>query len=199
MSLDSKIQSYIDEHEKFKDILHELRSIVKGEDFEETIKWGIPTYVYDKTNLVGIGAFKNHVGLWFFQGALLKDKAKILHNAQEGKTKAMRQIHFRKLDEINVSILKTYLQETIENQKNGLKVKFNKKTKHAIIPPELAFYLNNDNLMKDAFENLTPGRQKEYAEYIESAKKEQTKSDRLKKIAPLIKSGKGLNDKYKNQ
>ena len=199
MNLDIQIRSYIDEHEKFKDILNELRRIVKSEDFEETIKWGIPTYVHDKTNLVGIGAFKNHVGLWFFQGALLQDKAKILHNAQEGKTKAMRQIHFRELYEINESVLKAYLRETIENQKNGLKVKFSKPTKHVIIPPEIAFYLNQDSAMKNAFENLTPGRQKEYAEYIQSAKKEQTKSDRLKKITPLIKAGKGLNDKYKNQ
>ena len=199
MNLDIQIQSYIDENEKFKDILHELRRIVKGEDFEETIKWGIPTYVHDKANLVGIGAFKNHVGLWFFQGALLQDKAKILHNAQDGKTKAMRHIHFREFDEINESILKAYLQETIKNQRNGLKVKFNKPTKNVIIPQELAFYLNQDNKMKNAFENLTPGRQKEYAEYIQSAKKEQTKSDRMKKIAPLIKAGKGLNDKYKNQ
>ena len=51
--------------------------------------------------------------------------------------------------------------------------------------------------MKAVFEKLTPGKQKEYIEYINSAKKEETKKDRLEKITPLILEGKGLNDKYK--
>lgn len=198
MDLDHKIQAYIDEHKKFKDILVELRRIIKKEDFEETLKWGIPTYVYDQKNLVGIGAFKNHVGLWFFQGALLKDKAKILHNAQEGKTKAMRQIHFKRLDEIDETTLKTYLQETITNQNKGLTVKISKPIKQITIPSDMASFLNVENSMLDAFKSLTPGRQKEYIEYIQSAKREKTKSDRLRKITHLIKAGKGLNDKYKS-
>ena len=198
MNLGHKIQAYIDEHKKFKDILVELRRIVNNEAFEETLKWGIPTYIYDQKNLVGIGAFKNHVGLWFFQGALLKDKAGILHNAQEGKTKAMRQIHFKRLDEIDETTLKTYLQETIENQNKGFTVKISKPIKQITIPTDMASFLSSDNSMLQAFKNLTPGRQKEYIEYIQNAKREQTKSGRLKKITPLIKAGKGLNDKYKS-
>jgi len=198
MNLDNQIQAYINEHEKFKDILVELRRIVKNKAFEETLKWGIPTYVYEQKNLVGIGAFKNHVGLWFFQGALLKDEAGILHNAQEGKTKAMRQIHFKKFEEIDEQILVAYLQETIDNQNKGLKVNISKPVKQVVIPTELKSFLSADLLMFKAFKKLTPGRQKEYIEYIHSAKREQTKSDRLKKITPLIKAGKGLNDKYKS-
>ena len=198
MNLGHKIQAYIDEHKKFKDILVELRRIVNNEAFEETLKWGIPTYIYDQKNLVGIGAFKNHVGLWFFQGALLKDKAGILHNAQEGKTKAMRQIHFKRLDEIDETTLKTYLKETIEIQNKGFTVKISKPIKQITIPTDMASFLSSDDSMLKAFKNLTPGRQKEYIEYIQNAKREQTKSGRLKKITPLIKAGKGLNDKYKS-
>ena len=40
--------------------------------------------------------------------------------------------------------------------------------------------------------------QREYADYIESAKREATKITRLEKIIPLIEKGIGLNDKYKN-
>ena len=83
MDIDDKIQSYIAEHEKFNELLSALREIIKKYPFEEMLKWGMPTYVYDKRNLIGIGAFKNHVALWFFQGALLQDKDHILHNAQE--------------------------------------------------------------------------------------------------------------------
>jgi len=198
MNLDDQIEAYIDEHEKFKDILVDLRRIVKNEAFEETLKWGIPTYVYDQKNLVAIGAFKNHVALWFFQGALLKDKARILHNAQEGKTKAMRQIHFKRIDQIDESFLGLYLQETIDNQNNGLQIKTSKPIKQVVIPSEMVSFLNSDILIQEAFKKLTPGRQKEYIEYIQSAKREQTKSGRIQKITPLIISGKGLNDKYKS-
>ena len=197
MDIDGKIRSYIAKHEKFKELLKELRKIVGNHPFEETLKWGMPTYVYDHKNLIGIGAFKNHVAMWFFQGALLKDKENLLHNAQEGKTKAMRQIHFKEISDINEPVISRYLQETIENQRNGLTVQIAKTVKKGPLPVELSNLLKEDPSIADSFFRLTPGRQQEYAVYISSAKRAQTKSDRLKKIAPLIIEGKGLNDKYK--
>jgi len=197
MDIDDQIQSYITEHEKFIELLAALRGIIKKHPFEETLKWGMPTYVYDKRNLIGIGAFKNHVAIWFFQGALLQDKEQILHNAQETKTKAMRQVHFKNINDLNASIINKYIQETIDNQNNGLAILKSKPLKKVILPHELSNYLKEHASLTDSFFKLTPGRQKEYAAYIISAKREQTKSDRLKKITPLIKKGKGLNDKYK--
>ena len=197
MTFDDKIAAYIDQHEQFTELLNVLRSIIKKHPFEETVKWGMPTYVFDKKNLIGIGAFKKHVGLWFFQGALLEDKAQILHNSQEAKTKAMRQVHFKKISEIDPDILHGYLEETIENQKNGLTVQISKPVKKVILPDDLSNYLEKHAALSVSFSRLTPGRQKEYAEYISSAKRAQTKIDRLKKITPLINEGIGLNDKYK--
>jgi uncharacterized protein YdeI (YjbR/CyaY-like superfamily) len=57
--------------------------------------------------------------------------------------------------------------------------------------------LGSDYELKVAFEKLTPGKQKEYAEHIGSAKKEKTQVERLEKIKPMVLEGKGLNDKYK--
>ena len=198
MDVDTKIESYISEHEKFSELLKELRRIIKNHPFEETLKWGIPTYVYDKKNLVGVGAFKHHVGLWFFQGALLKDNKQILHNAQDGKTKAMRQIHFKSIEEVEESVLNSYLQETITNQKQGLSLKIKRSKGKVIITPELESYLKEHSEMKEAFFKLTEGKQREYIAYISDAKREKTKSDRLDKIRPLVIKGEGLNDKYKN-
>jgi len=66
----------------------------------ETIKWSAPVYTFEGKNLVGLGAFKSYVGLWFFQGSLLNDKKKKLINAQEGKIKALRQWRFNSVKEI---------------------------------------------------------------------------------------------------
>ena len=197
MDIDDKIRSYITKHEKFKELLNELRKIIRKYPFEETLKWGMPTYVYDHKNLIGIGAFKNHVAIWFFQGALLKDKENLLHNAQEGKTKAMRHIHFKEIGDIDESVINRYLQETIDNQRNGLTVQITRPVKKGPLPLELSNFLKEDASIADSFSRLTAGRQQEYAVYISSAKRAPTKSDRLKKITSLILEGKGLNDKYK--
>lgn len=51
--------------------------------------------------------------------------------------------------------------------------------------------------MQSAFDKLSPGKQKDYAEYISSAKQDKTKFSRLEKISSMILTGAGLHDKYK--
>ena len=98
-----KIENYISKKEHWRKELELLRSVLKDFPVEETIKWGAPTYVFQGKNIVSLAAFKNYCGLWFFQGALLKDKGNKLHNAQENQTKAMLQWRFFSLDEIKIS------------------------------------------------------------------------------------------------
>ena len=52
--------------------------------------------------------------------------------------------------------------------------------------------------MKAAFDKLSPGKQREYTEYISSAKRDETKQKRIEKILPMIDAGIGLHDKYRN-
>lgn len=197
MKKEMSIQSYFDKHENHAELLQKLRNIVMNYPFEETIKWGMPTYALDHKNLMGIGAFKNHVAVWFFQGALLANTQKLLHNAQEGKTKAMRQIHYQKTDDVGETALKEYIEETIENHKKGIQIKVERKSKVVELPEILILALEQDKRLSDHYARLSHGRQREYAEYISSAKKQKTKSGRLNKIIPMISMNKGLNDKYK--
>ena len=86
--------------------------------------------------------------------------------------------------------------EAIQNQKDGKEIKPDKK-KPLIITDALKAKLEQDANLKESFESLTPGKQRDYAEYIESAQREETKMNRLVKIIPMINQGIGLNDKYK--
>lgn len=52
--------------------------IVLSTQLQVAIKWGAPIYTFDGKNIVGLAAFKSHIALWFFQGALLKDRNKKL-------------------------------------------------------------------------------------------------------------------------
>jgi len=198
MSVTKKVDAYIEKYPEKEILLTKLRNILNKSSLLETVKWGIPTYTYQDKNLIGIGAFKNHVGIWFFQGALLKDKYTILINAQEGKTIAMRQIHFRTIDEIDEIKLTGYIKETIENQKNGFVIKPKKNKDPIRVPDKLMQEFEKIKTLESCFNALTLGKQREFTEYIESAKRETTKENRLKKIIPLLLEKKGLYDKYKN-
>lgn len=198
MSNPSKIEAYFETEHPFKDAILTLRTIVKQTELVETFKWSAPVYTIDGKNVAGIGKFKHHFGVWFFNGSLIKDKYGRLHNAQEGKTKALRQLRYTDASEIKEYELLYYLNEAISNQKKGLEVKAAKPVKKVVLPTELTQAFSEDKNLEKAFKALTPGRQKEYAEHIASAKQEKTRLSRLEKATPLILDGKGLHDKYKN-
>ncbi|WP_248723461.1 YdeI family protein [Seonamhaeicola sp. ML3] len=194
----NSIEEYIETHEKWSQALSLLRDIIKSTELKETIKWSIPTYTLNGKNVCGIGAFKEHFGIWFFNGVFLNDEHNLLINAQEGKTKAMRQLNFKSIRDIDKNIVLKYVKEAIENQKLGKELKPNREKKESAIPHELQneFYKNPE--LETAFNALTPYKKREYCEYILSAKRDTTKISRLEKIKPLILKGVGLHDKYKN-
>ncbi|MDR6300417.1 YdeI/OmpD-associated family protein [Mesonia maritima] len=192
-----KVEDFIEKHSHWKNELSQLRTFLNSfPEFEETVKWGAPTYTVNKKNVIGLGAFKNHYALWFFNGSLLKKNTELLVNTQEGKTKALRQIRFNKDEKPKLDTLKKYIEEAIQLQLDGKKVEIN-KSKPLNIPPELIQKLKEDRETKLAFEKLTKGKQREFADYISEAKCDITKQKRLEKIIPLIKNGVGLNDKYR--
>ncbi len=189
------VGDFIEKQDRWKEPLLKFREILLKTELEETIKWGLPVYTLKGKHIVGMSAFKSYVGLWFLQGALLKDSKKMLINAQEGKTKALLQLRFTSDDKIDFNVIKGYIAEATQNQKAGKEIKPDKK-KLLIIPAELKTVFNTDSELKANFEELTPFKQREYAEYISEAKREETKRKRLEKIIPMIKRNIGLSDKY---
>ncbi len=198
MDKSEKIEAYYGEEHDYKKAIGILRDLVLKTNLEETYKWNFPTYTLDGKNVLSICKFKKHFGIWFFNGVFLSDKKKVLQNAQEGKTQAMRHWKFNSIDEIVEKIVSAYINEAIENQKKGIQLGPKKKTPVSFkIPPELKVALEKDANANKLFKKLAPYNQKEYSEYIASAKQDKTKDSRLAKILPMIKEGKGLNDKYK--
>ena len=197
MRRSTSVEEFIDIHPEWKQELAILRATILETGLEETIKWGAPCYTLKGKNVIGLGAFKAYVGIWFFQGALLLDDASKLMNAQEGKTKAMRQWRFQSASEIDVDLVRAYVDEAIDNQRAGKVIKPVRKPKALVIPPELATAFEEDEALKEQFNAMSLSCRREYAEYISEAKREATKLRRLQKIIPMVKQGVGLNDKYK--
>ncbi|WP_417858545.1 YdeI/OmpD-associated family protein [Xanthomarina gelatinilytica] len=193
----SSVEEYIEENSHFGEALSLLRDLINTTELEETLKWNAPVYTLNGKNVVGLGAFKNHFGIWFFNGVFLKDKNNLLEQAQE-KTKGLRQMRFESIDDIDKHAVLAYVTEAIENQKLCKEIKPEKKGKTIVIPKELQIALETNKNFQAAFKALTPGKQREYCEHIASAKQEKTKMSRLEKIKPMILKGMGLFDKYKN-
>jgi uncharacterized protein YdeI (YjbR/CyaY-like superfamily) len=191
------IEEYLARHSRWSQTLAALRSILQSTELEETIKWGVPTYTLGSKNVVGLAAFKDHAALWFMHGALLKDTAGQLINAQQGKTRAQRQWRFGPEDRIDRGLVKRYVLEAIANQKSGCVVKPATR-KPLRLPPELAAALAAQPALAAAFEQLTGYKKREYAEYVGEARRADTRAKRLTKIVPLILSGEGLNDRYRS-
>lgn len=192
----TSVEEYIEVNPHLSEEISILRAIVTSTELEETIKWSMPTYCLNRKNVLGIGAFKNHFCIWFHQGVFLKDEHQLLHNAQEEKTKAMRQMRFNTKADINQAAILAYVTEAIENQHLGREIKPKRNTKPIVIPEELKAALNTNTALKSTFNKLSPSHQREYCKYISEAKREATKQRRLDKIIPMIASKKGLNDKY---
>jgi len=174
-----------------------LKTIIAKTELVETNKWGGCVYVYNNKNVIGVGGFKKFFTLWFFNGAFLKDENKHLINANEGVTKSLRQWRFTSKEEINEKEILSYILEAIDNEKLEKVIKPKKTKTEVIIPTLLQNELDINSTLKEAFLKFSPYKQKEFIEYIDTAKRDETKLSRIEKIKPMILDNIGLNDKYR--
>ena len=196
MSAKRTVEDYLNGAANWQEELTALRRILISTELSETIKWGMPYYTYNGQNIVGMCGFKSYFGLWFHQGVFLSDPAKVLFNAQAGKTKALRQWRMMAASDIKAGLIKSYIAESIEHVRTGKK-NYTAAPRKLTLPPLLKDALINDKKLKSRFDKFRLTQQCDFADYISSAKKDLTKQRRLEKIKPLILTGTWLNDKYK--
>lgn len=192
------MKQYIDEYynnlKKWKNEAELIRNIFIECDLTEEYKWMHPCYTFDKKNIAVFHDFKEYCAISFFKGALLKDPDNILIQPT-ANSQAGRQIRFTNISEIKklVPIIKTYIAEAINVEKMGFKIKY-KSTSDFDFPDELQEIFESNPDFKNAFDSLTPGRQKGYLLHFSSAKQQQTRINRIEKYMNRILDGKGIRD-----
>ncbi len=171
-----------------------LRAIVLDCGLTEELKWSVPCYTFQKSNIVILAAFKDYCALSFFKGALLADTNDLLSKPGD-HTQSARLIRFTNTREIaeQEDLLKTYIYEAIEVEKAGLKVDFKEKNK-LVNPEEFQQKLDEIPALKTAFEALTPGKQRAYILHFSAPKQTATRSARVEKCIERILSGQGFYD-----
>lgn len=194
INVNPKVDFFFDEAKKWQEELDVMRTIVLDCQLSEELKWGVPCYTFQNTNIVLIHVFKEYCAFLFFKGALLKDTDDILIRQSEN-VQATRQIRFTNLKEIVdlKDILKTYIYQAIEIEKAGLKVEL-KKTSEFEVSEEFQKKLDAMPDLQKAFSALTPGRQRAYLLHFSQPKQSKTRVSRVEKNISNILEGKGLND-----
>lgn len=193
--LNDKAEAYFTRAQEWHDEYKALRAIIlKNEDLTEDYKWMHPCYTLNGKNVVLIHGFKDYCALLFHKGALMKDPEHKLIQ-QTKNVQAARQLRFTSLVQIEAEseMIAAYVDEAVEIERSGKKVEM-KKTEEYDMPQELQAALEADEQLNEAFNNLTPGRQRQYMYFIGQAKREATRKARVEKYKAQILAGKGMND-----
>lgn len=191
-----KVDGYLTKvSDEFLPICNRLREIFLDEGLIEEFKWGAPCY--SSNGLVcNMGVFKRYTGTWFFKGALLHDPDKKLRQAQKD-TKGLRSLTFETLDDIDEKLIRRFVKEAIILNEKGITVPGIGKKAELSIPPLLQEAFDKDASLLARFEDFSLSKKREFTEWIDEAKREQTKLNRLEKAIDMISKGIGRHDKYR--
>jgi uncharacterized protein YdeI (YjbR/CyaY-like superfamily) len=198
------VDAYIAKSAAFaQPILRHVRKLVhKGcPRIEETIKWGVPAF--EREGIVAMmAAFKKHVAFGFWSERLIREKlgADAERLFPKGAKLGMggRRYHARAELPADAVILRgvrvaVALNEAGERPRRALKRKPPPKP-----PPYFAAALKKNAKARATFEKLTPGRQREYVDWLVDARQAATRERRLAQAIALLAAGKPRYWKYQN-
>ncbi len=187
------VDAYLEASDQWPDEIRMLRPLLLDCGLTEEIKWAQPCYCLDGANIVLIQEFSDHLGLMFFKGVLLDDPDGVLHD-QGPNSHAARRIKFTSIEGIEAlsDIVITYVREAIAHERAGTELPARPDDELA---HELTDRLASDDQLADAFDKLTPGRQREYNLHVSEAKQSSTRERRVDTIVPRILAGQGLRDR----
>lgn len=191
---DPRIDRYLAKDRPWHAELVALRRLMLAEDVTEALKWRQPCYAAHGSNIGIIGAEKNDVALSFFKGVLFDDPSGLLVSPGPNSRSA-RVMRFTSVAEIDAAArdITGFIRQAIAVEKDGRTVDLPKDDFD--YPEALLAAFEEDPELQDAFEALTPGRQRGYVLHISGAKQEATRRARIAKWRDRILAGQGMHDR----
>lgn len=162
-------------------------------DAEETIKWGAPAYVASGQILLIFASFKAHVAVNFWRGKeLMGDEAARDAMGQFGRITALDDLPPAKDFAALVKAAAT-LATTSSAPRQPKKTPKPEK-----LHPELAAALAKAPKAKAVYEGFPPSCRREYCDWINEAKRDETRAKRIAQAIEWMAEGKKRNWKYEN-
>jgi uncharacterized protein YdeI (YjbR/CyaY-like superfamily) len=159
-------------------------------DIVEDIKWGAPAFVYKGKNLGGMAAFKAHAALMIAYADRVGDGM-----GGYGKIASLDELPPK---EKLIAQLKQGAAE-IDAGKKPEWSKVSPPKPELSVPQDMAAALKANPPAQAVFEGFTPVQQRDYIEWITSAKQDATREKRLTQAVEWIAEGKRRNWKYEKR
>ncbi|MFC6999091.1 DUF1801 domain-containing protein [Rufibacter roseus] len=183
-----KIEEYFAKAPAFaQPICEKLRKAIATSDPElkASWKWGSPIYEKKGPGLVcGIGVFKQHVSIAFFQGALLPEPAGMTAASQDAK--GMRSFKFTTAEQVPEAELVEYIKAAVKIS-SGMVAKSTERS--AIEIPEDLKQALLDKQTLESFEKMAYTHRKEYVRWVTEAKRPETRATRIGKTVERVAAG----------
>lgn len=196
MKTDPRVDAYIARQADFaRPILAHLRATVHEAcpDGEETVKWGMPSFMCRGKILAGMAAFKAHATFGFWNDRML---------AEDEKNKdAMGQFgRIASLDGLpSRARLIDLTRQSMRLIEQGVKPpRAATKKPPVTVPQDLRAAIDADPAAKATFDGFPPSCQREYVEWVTEAKRDETRARRLAQTVEWLAEGKKRNWKYEN-
>ncbi len=173
------------------DGLNRLRRICLDIGLGETVKWGHPCYMHAGRNIALVTAFRGDMRLSFMNVGLLKDSEGILE-LQGPNSARPSMIRFTSIGQVGAlePVIRAYLRQLMDHAEAGTEPP-PRAERQIDMPEELIDALDADPELAEAFQALTPGRQKSYLFNLNQAKQSATRVARIEKFRDKIIAGKG--------
>ena len=193
-SHDPRVDAYIAKSADFaRPILEEIRARVHAAcpQVEETIKWGMPSFVHAGAILCGMAAFKQHASFGYWKHARVMGEAERDGMGSYGRLACVRDLPPK-------ARMQADLRKAMKLNEDGVKPERRKSAPRAApeVPDELASALEKNKAAKATFDAFAPGCRREYIEWIVEAKREETRAKRLAQALEWMAQGKRRNWKY---
>lgn len=202
---DPRIDAYIEKAADFaKPILTHLRELVHTAcpDVEETWKWSFPHFMYKGAILCSMAAFKEHAVFGFWKASLMADTDEVLTLKDRESMGHLGKLQTLK-DLPKDTVLKKYIKAAMKLNEDGVKLPpkskpTEKEKKELAVPDYLTKELKKNKAAAKVFNAFSYSNKKEYVEWFEEAKTDETRNKRLVQAVEWMAEGKSRHWKYKN-
>ncbi len=176
------------------DGLNHLRRICLDMGLDETVKWAHPCYMHAERNIAIFGAFRGDFRLSFMNPGLLRDTEGVLE-PQGPNSQTPSMIRFTAVGQVGEMepVIRACLRQLIDHAEAGTKPL--RVAREIDMPDELTEALDADPELAEAFQALTPGRQKSYMFNLNQAKQSATRVARIETFRDKIIAGKGAMER----
>lgn len=201
---DRRVDAYIQKSQPFaRPILEHLRELVHetlGDEVEETIKWGMPFFIYRGDLLGNMAAFKAHAVFGFWKAPAMKDRALLARGEGAAMGHLGRMTSLKEMP--SDKQLAAWLREAAELNAKGVKTptrKTPKPKKELLAPPEFSKALKKNARATKTWEAFAPSHRKAYLEWITEAKTAPTREKRIATSIEWLAEGKSRMWKYEKK